>query len=378
MNTPRIVRVATCVPEHYYPQPVLAASVRRFCQGARLEMDLDLIDRFFRNVQIDGRHFALPLDDFFDPPGLGQTLAAGQQASLELGAAALENVLAASDIDPTTIAQLTCVSLLPAIPSLEARLLARLPLSRHIRRLPLSTLGCLGGAAGIARTADYLRGQPAHGALLLSLELASLLWQGSLQSDLREFARRSATEPDAHADLVSTIVTAALFSDGAGALLMVGDDHPLAAARQPAVIDTESYVAPDTEHVMGMDFLDTGFRNILRAEVPAVARAALRAAVDRLLARNQVDIAQIDPWIVHPGGPQVIGAVAEEFGLEPGRLAASGQVLQRYGNLSSATVLFLLEQQLAESPPEPGAWGLLVAMGPGLSVEVVLTRGSER
>lgn len=367
-----IVAASSNFPHQYYSQEVLATALRKFCMAMDLDFDLDTIDRFFTNVTIEGRYFALPLDSFYDMPGTEATFRAIIEASINLSEGNVRRLLEKTNLDPQEISQLTSVTLTAAVPSIDARLMNRIPFSPHLKRFPLFGFGCLGGAAGVARVADYLEGHPKEAAILFSVELASALWQGSLQLDLQSMIKGLPENPSLYSDIISSIVTAALFGDGSAALLMVGRDHPLAQPGLPRVIDSRSSWLPNTVHLMGMDMIDNGFRNILRPQVGDYVKVGLRQAIDPLLEAHNLSVDKISRWIVHPGGPKVLNAVEEELGLNDQALHLSRETLAKVGNLSSATVLYMLNETLYGEQPPAGTYGLLIGMGPGFSQEVIL------
>jgi alkylresorcinol/alkylpyrone synthase len=368
-----IVSTATHFPPDYYSQEVLANALRKYCMAMDLDFDLDTIDRFFGNVKVKGRYFALPLDTFYDMQGYASQTSITIETALNLFEGAVRKLLAQTQIDPQSISLLASVTLTIAIPPLEARLMNRIPLSPGVKRLPLFGYGCMGGAAGLSRVAEYLQGHPTEAAIMFVGELSSALWQGSLQLDLQTQVSQLPDNPAIYSDIISNIVTAALFADGTAAVLVVGEDHPLAQPGRPRVIDTRSILLPNTGHLMGMDIVDTGFRNILRPQVTEYLRDGLRKLIDPLLADHNLKIEQIDRWIVHPGGPKVLDTVAEEFGLEPQQLHLSWDALAEVGNISSATVIYMLNELFASGDqPPPGTYGLMIGMGPGFSQEAIL------
>ncbi|MBW4552041.1 MAG: hypothetical protein KME35_13180 [Aphanocapsa sp. GSE-SYN-MK-11-07L] len=368
-----IVATATNFPSSYYSQEVLAVALRKYCMAMDLDFDLDTIDRFFSNVKVKGRYFALPLDTFYDMQGFATQSRATLETALNLFEGAVRKLLEQTQVDPQTISLLASVTLTIAIPPLEARLMNRIPFSPYVRRLPLFGYGCMGGAAGLSRIAEYLQGHPTEAAIMFVGELSSALWQGSLQLDLQSQVSQLAENPAIYSDIISNIVTAALFADGTAAILVVGEDHPFAQPGRPRVIDTRSILLPNTGHLMGMDIVDTGFRNILRPQVTEYLKDGLRKLIDPLLADHNLKIEQIDRWIVHPGGPKVLDTVAEEFGLEPQQLHLSWEALAEVGNISSATVIYMLNQLFAsKDQPSPGTYGLMIGMGPGFSQEAIL------
>ena len=367
-----IVNTAVCFPEHYYPQEVLANALRKYFLLMELDFDLDTIDRFFTNVLIKGRYFMLPLDSFYEPPGIEESMNATIKATVDLVEKTVWQLLKKAELEPTDISQLTATSLIPAVPGIDARIINRIPFSRSLKRMPLAGVGCMGGAFGVARVADYLTAYPTEASILVASEPSSSLWQGSLQRDLCSMIRRLPDDPSQYSDIIMTIVTAALFGDGSAAVLMVGDEHPLAQAGYPKVIDSRSMILPDTIHLMGMDIVNTGTRNILRPEVSDHVRVGLRQAIDPLLAKYHLCVDDISRWLVHPGGPKIINAIEDEYNLDNQALHLSREVLAEVGNLSSPTILYILDKTLSAEQPTPGSYGLMVAMGPGFSQEVIL------
>ncbi len=369
---PVIAATAFTFPEHYYPQEVLATAVKKFCIAMNLDFDLDTIDRFFTNVNVKGRYFTHSLDSFFDPPTPGVTAERSIDLALDNFEKTVRSLFCSTGIEPEEIALIASSTLTISVPSLEARLMNRIPFSRYIKRLPMFGYGCMGGAAGIARVTEYLEGHPKDAAIFFAGELSSALWQGSLQMELQTMISKLPDDPSLYSEIICSIVTAALFADGMGAVLMVGRDHPLAKPGQPRVIDIGSILLSHTTHLMGMDIADTGFRNILRPEVSDHLKGGLREVIDRLLNKHNLSTDDISCWIVHPGGPKVIKTIQEEFGLTQDAVQLSWDTLEKVGNMSSSTVLYMLNEVLSQEQPSPGSYGLMVAMGPGFSQEILL------
>ncbi|MGA1152167.1 MAG: type III polyketide synthase, partial [bacterium] len=242
-----------------------------------------------------------------------------------------------------------------AVPSLEARLMNQLPFAPTTRRIPLFGLGCLAGTAGIARCADYLRAYPTHAALLLSVELCSLTLQ---KQDLS----------------VANLIASGLFGDGAAAALLVGDEHPLASAAPVGVLDSCSVFFPDSEEVMGWEVSASGLKIVLSPGVPHYTREALPGPLKDFLAQHNLKLGEIRHWVSHPGGPKVIDALEEGLALPAGTLNRTRQSLAEIGNLSSTSVLIILEEWLRDRIAEPGDWGMMLSMGPGFCAEAALLR----
>lgn len=369
-----IVATASGFPEHYYPQEVLATALSKYFLTMDLDFDLDIIDRFFTNVKIDGRYFAFPLDSFYDPPGIAKVASGAIETSATIIERVVTQLLEKANLNPTDISQLTAVTLAPATPGLDVRVMNRVPFSPDIKRMPLTGVGCMGGAFGLARAAEYLDGHPDQASVLFAIELSSCLWQGSLQRDLQYLIKTLPSDPSVYTDIIMGIVTAALFGDGSASVLMVGEDHPLAKPGLPQVVDSRSILLHNTVQLMGMDLIDTGTRNILRPEVADYVKIALHKTIDPLLEAHNLTLDQIDRWLVHPGGPKILQAMEEEFKLKSNTLQRSWKALADVGNISSPTVLYILDQSLAEEQPPEGSYGLLLAMGPGFAQEAILLK----
>ncbi len=266
--------------------------------------------------------------------------------------------MARAGLDLSQIGALFFVSVTGvASPSIDARLINRMKLPTNFRRTPIFGLGCVAGAAGVARAADYVRAYPDQVAVLLSVELCSLTLQ---REDLS----------------LANLVSSGLFGDGAAAVVIAGADvkRPEDARDGPEILATGSVFYPDTEEVMGWDISEKGFRIVLSREVPEVVREHLGPDVDALLHAHGFQRSDVGSWVMHTGGPKVLEAAEESLGLKNGEIQASWDCLRRVGNLSSASVLCVLEDVMLNRRPEPGTLGVMAALGPGFCSEVVLLR----
>ncbi len=355
-----IASVECALPPHRYTQEQILAAFRSVW-GAR-HANADRVDRLHRAVLVGARNLALPLEAYPALRGFGEANAAWTRVATELGEAAARRAideagLSARDVDAIYFTTVTGV----AAPSVDARLVARLGLREDVKRVPIFGLGCVAGAAATARVAEYLRAFPGDVALLVAVELCSLTVQ---RGDVG----------------VANLIATGLFGDGAAALVGVGAERALslrladeAGAARPRVVGSRSRLYPETEDVMGWDVGDSGFRVVLAASVPDVVRRYIREDVDAFLAAGGLARRDIAAWICHPGGPKVIEAVGESLELDADALAPAWRSLAEVGNLSGASVLFVLRDVLARRPaPPPGAFGLMLALGPGFCSELVL------
>lgn len=351
-----IVSTKIGFPEHYYPQDTLLHEAQREWKKIRPSI-VKPLEQFYTNVKVNGRYLSWPLERYKEPTTFEEHNNAYIETALDLGERTICGLLDQVQMSPQQIDQLSIVSTTGiAVPALDARLMNRIPFSRQMKRLPLFGLGCMGGAAGIARTADYLQGHPAEAVILFAVELCSLTIQ---RDDLS----------------LANLVASGLFGDGAAAVLMVGDDHPQAKRAQsglPRVIDSQSHFFPETEHIMGWDVTNSGFRVLLSADIAALAQSQVKPIAEDFLDRHGLTIRDVDHWLVHPGGPKVIEALQDGLGLTDGSLSLSWECLADVGNISSASVLLILDTFMKKMQPKPGRYGVMMAMGPAFSAELVL------
>jgi alkylresorcinol/alkylpyrone synthase len=299
---------------------------------------------------IGTRHTALPIERYRDLGSFRETNdlfieVATDLAERALAAALAEAGVAASEIDFVMFTSVTGIS----APSVDALVVPRLGLRPDVKRLPSFGLGCVGGAAGIARVNDYLAGHPTGVGVLLSVELCSL----TLQRD---------------DETMANFVATGLFGDGAAAVVMLGDEHPLAAG--PRVVASRSALYPDSTDVIGFIVGGTGFEIVLTPGVADVIEAHFPRDVAAFLSSRGLTLDDITTWVAHPVGPRILEAFASSLDLPRDHLAASWAVLHRVGNLSSAAVLHVLADTMAVGTPT--GYGLLFALGPGVSAEFVL------
>ncbi len=350
-----LAAVHAVLPPHRYPQDKITEAFAEHVLGAMKSQEV--VRRVHTNTRVGSRYLSLPLEQYKELTDFTAANNAYLQVAVDLAVEAIGGALeqagiAAEEVD--VILSTTVTGL--GVPSLDARIAARLGFRPDIKRIPLFGLGCVAGAAGIARMHDYLRGWPGHVGVLLSVELCSL----TIQRDDTSMAN---------------LVASGLFGDGAAAVVAEGWQRAeLRGSTGPSVLDTRSHLYPDTEGVMGWDIGGQGFKIVLTAEVPDLVHQYLGKDIRSLLAAHDLAVSDVGAWVSHPGGPRIIEAIEDELGVGPDALEMTWLSLAEVGNLSSASVLHVLRDTLRDRPPPAGSPGMLMAMGPGFCSELVLLR----
>ena len=354
-----LASVHAVLPPHRYPQDKITEAFAEHVLGAADRPGStahEVLRRIHTNTRVDSRHLAIPLEQYAQLADFTAANDAYLEAALELAVQAVQGALAAAGLaaeEVDVIFSTTVTGL--AVPSLEARIAARVGFRRDIKRVPLFGLGCVAGAAGIARLHDYLRGWPDQVGILLAVELCSLTVQRADTS-------------------MANLVASGLFGDGAAAVVAVGADRAdRLGTAGPRVLATRSHLYPDTQGVMGWHIGSSGFGIVLTAEVPDLVHRYLGQDIRDMLAEHGLTVPDVGAWVSHPGGPKIIEAIEDELGV-PGALEMTWRSLAAVGNLSSASVLHVLRDTLRDRPPPAGSPGMLMAMGPGFSAELVLLR----
>lgn len=354
---PKIASISTYNPPNTLEQSNIENLTKELFQDKIPQLNRLL--KVFENGDIQTRHFCVPLEwhqsehSFEERNNLYIELAT--KYSIEViqrclnSLDFLETSLHPSEIDAIVFVSSTGIS----TPSIDARIMNHLPFSDRTRRIPLWGLGCAGGASGISRAFDYCKAHPTSKVLVVCVELCSLTFQPN------DFSK-------------SNLIGASLFADGAACALVCGDDAQLTTTKPvPHIIDTASKWMPDSEDVMGWDIRNNGLHVVFSKSIPSIIATWLGPFVDDFLGEQQVTKAQITNFVAHPGGKKVLKAYEETLGLTEEHTHISREVLRSHGNMSSPTVLFVLEQFMKKQNNEEDL-GLLVALGPGFCGEAIL------
>jgi alkylresorcinol/alkylpyrone synthase len=310
---------------------------------------LAVVHSILENARIQKRHMLFPLDYTITPRPLDKTMCEYKTYSIEFGRCVAQEALDAAGLTPADIDLIITVSCTGMIiPSLDAYLANLMDFRSDIKRMPITELGCAAGAAALGRAHDYIRAFPEANVLIVAVELASL----TLQRDDASLAN---------------LVSCCLFADGAAAAVLTGRE-----ARGLQIIGSRSHLIPNSLDAMGFDLRSSGLHIVLSKDVPELIRDQIVAITDKLFVVNGLSRDDIKFFLLHPGGQKLLTFIEQELVLSPAQTETSWRVLSDYGNLSSATVFFVMKEFLAQAPPAHGTRGLLAAFGPGFSTEMAL------
>ena len=356
-SAPTIVSTATAVPAHSATQGEVKERLRAVLPltPRRLEATMELFD----HAAVERRFSVEPVERLGQPRGLGEVQERYRENAILLGRKVATEALARAGVEAQQVDLLITVSCTGImIPSLDAHLCNDLGFRSDVRRLPITALGCSGGAAALARAHDFLIGFPEARVLVVAVELPSLSIQ---RADL------------SLANLVST----ALFGDGAAAALLEGGGvRGPGGVRGVRILETLCHLFPQTTYALGFDLKDDGFHSVLSKDVPGLIKSEIARLVRVLADRRALTREQLSCFVLHPGGRKILAFIEEELRLTRDDTQPSWDVLRDYGNQSSASVLFVLHEWLTRRHPPAGAHGILAAFGPGLSTELLLLQWS--
>lgn len=346
-----ILDVKTSFPENYTTQEEVKNLLCEMWPEKK-----KYIDQFAESSTLKGRHTTLKIHEYKNLGDFGNRNTHWINTAFELQKKNLKQIFKDYDIDPKSIGAIfsTTVTGL-AIPTLESRLMNEFKLSSRTKRIPLFGLGCLGGVAGINRVHDYLKSYPEEAVILLATELCTLTFQFEDQS-------------------VANLVGTSLFADGAAAVLMVGEKHPLKTKAKLETLDVASFFYPSSERIMGWDVIGTGFQIILSGDVPKIVRDNVKPNLKEFLGNKKLSISDVQFYISHPGGPKVLDAICEVTEQPVESFKRSYESLSENGNMSSVSVLDVMSRTFKENALRSGNIGVMIAMGPAFASEFNLIK----
>ncbi len=345
---PRIINASRAVPENMVEQNQVRHAITAIFQD-HIESLADKLE-LFDHSRIERRYLVRPLTWYSHSHTAGECNRIYIEESTKLLAQAAAVCLKKSHLDAGDVDHVICVSTTGvATPSIESRIFEKIGLRPETRRTPVWGLGCAGGAAGMALANDLCLANPEARVLLLAVECCSLT-----------FRRDDAT--------VKNLVGTSLFADGAAAVLVAGDKRP---SNRPKIIATSSKLFADSERIMGWDVDDNGMQLVLSPQLPQLIEAELAQLVEQFLARHGLEKQDLRFFILHPGGARIIDACKKALGLNEEMSLSEGS-LRNYGNVSSVSVLMILEDWLATKPEQNPGYGIMAAFGPGFSAELLL------
>jgi alkylresorcinol/alkylpyrone synthase len=352
---PRIAAVATANPSHAVSQEHARSFAAQIYGDNKVFLRLQSV---FDNAGVSTRYVSADPKWLASQPSFTETndlycreaLALSERVTLEVCESCK---ISPADFDVVFFLSTTGVS----APSIDAHLFNRIGLNPHVKRIPIWGLGCAAGAAGLARAYDYLKAYPCERALVLSVELCSLSFRG-----------KNASSTD--------IVASALFGDGAAACAVFGDEVPSTTSGrlEPTLLGSLSTIYPNTLEVMGWRGTSAGFEVQLSQSIPQIVTTHVKDNIETLLKKHALSIDNLEYFVFHPGGAKVLNAYADGMRQPAQRFESSFGVLRDFGNMSSATVFFVLQRELQNHPAESNDYGLVAALGPGFSSELVLLR----
>jgi alkylresorcinol/alkylpyrone synthase len=353
--SPKILGIETSLPPYEVTLEALLPWVREWVKTGDPAFQ-DKVERIFRHAEVDRRYTVLPLDEIFRPRSFAAANQIYRTEIVPLAENAVRKALAATQLEPTEIDCLIVTSCTGHMsPSLDAFLINRLGMRTDVQRMPVMEMGCIGGAVGLMYAENYLRAYPHHKVALVAAELTSVTFQRE------DFSW-------------ANIVSSAIFGDGV-ACAILGQSEKIG----PRIVASRMHHFPDSIDLLGFDLSDSGFRMVLAPELPDVIRANFHEFMAPLLQSIGWCFPDVEQFIVHPGGKKILHNVELQLRKEKGvrnlELTDSRSVLREMGNMSSATVLFILQRLLARPIPT-GEKGMLLGFGPGLTAASCLLEWS--
>jgi alkylresorcinol/alkylpyrone synthase len=352
----RILGISTVVPSHSFDQDFAAEGVRQWLlrNGNLPGLSVSRIVQVFYNAGVKSRHSVLPIEEMLIERNFGERNLLYTNYAKELGERALGSLFEKYNTKPSEIDLFITVSCTGfMIPSLDAYLMNRFPFRSDVKRLPINQLGCAAGVASLTIADDYIRSYPGSTVLILSLELCTLNFQPTDKS-------------------TDHIISAAIFGDGAAATIVTGK-----TGSGLHIIKTANRFFPETLDFMGFDLEPSGFHIFLSPRITGFIRENLLSEIETILNESGLDLEEINAWLFHPGGARILEAIEDGLNIDKEKLKESREVLRHYGNLSSATIFFIIDAYLKKSQRANAAYQVVGAVGPGFQLNTVLMEWKE-
>lgn len=350
----KVISVGTADIPYNYDQSVAKDFAHTLFSKRR--KDIERLIGVFDNAMIENRHFCFPREWFTTDHSFVERTQQFKRLSYELSVDALNKCLENAGADYDDFDHIIFVSSTGmSAPTIDAQIINSMRLNNHIKRTPIWGLGCVGGAVGLSRAMDFTKADPKSGVLVIAVEICSLAFQ------IEDYSK-------------SNVVAIALFSDGAACSLVVGNEHRLSCGPGMILEDSYSTTYYDSLDVMGWDIVETGFKAIFSKDIPMIVRNNVRENILEFLVTKELTLSDIHHYIVHPGGTKVINEYENSLDLENGTFHYPRKVLREHGNMSSATVLYVLDEFISDGKYTERENGLISALGPGFSSELLLFR----
>ncbi len=352
---PKIISTGTADAPYKLPQSELKEFIYNLYSGA--SVDIDHMINVFDNSEISNRHISVETSWLKNDHSFKERNEIFKDVAVKLAKEAIDICLTRAGILPGQINNVLYVTSTGVMtPTLDAILFNDIGLDRHVKRTPLWGLGCAGGAAAISRAMDYTKAYPKETSLVIAVELCSLTFQ---KDDLSK----------------SNIIAASLFSDGCACALIAGDESELAkkTLRTVELIASHSTIYENSLDVMGWEVVETGFSVIFSRDIPNIVKKYVNPNITELLKMYNLKITDIIHYVTHPGGLKVINAYEESMELQNGTLNISRKILREHGNMSSPSVIYVLDEFMKTiGSIKAGEYGLISSLGPGFSSELIL------
>tara|TARA_R110000868_G_scaffold60855_1_gene185296 strand:- start:1005 stop:2075 length:1071 start_codon:yes stop_codon:yes gene_type:complete len=346
----KITSIATQLPPYSRPTEEIIPFLKVWLNGQEERYQRKVI-KLFENAGVERRFSIMDAEEVFLKTSFAEKNKIYKRETIKLAEGALVKALENAQLKPTDIDYIITVSCTGImIPSVDAYLINKLQLKQDIVRLPITEMGCVAGVSGMIYANNFLKSNPNKRAAVIAVESPTSTFQ------IDDYS-------------MTNIVSAAIFGDGCACTILSSYENE----QGPEIIDEAMYHFYNAEHMMGFELTNSGLQMVLDKEVPDKIAAHFPEIVHPFLARNNMSIADIDHLIFHPGGKKIVQTVEDLFGKLGKNINHTKAVLRDYGNMSSATVLYVLEKFMQEAPKK-GDLGLMLSFGPGFTAQRLLLK----